>query len=57
VPAIITAYLDMTDATIGQEPAEKIEVSLPDDVQLVSIDPLSINLTVEKAVSRQYPVR
>jgi len=51
----IEATVDMTNAAIGRQ-AEKIEISLPSNVQLVSVNPLDIFVDVQKVSSQQSKV-
>ncbi len=51
----ITAYLDLSDANIGQF-VGKIKIELPEKVQLVSVNPIDIAVEIQELTEVQVPV-
>ncbi len=52
----IVATVDLTNAAIGRQ-TEKIQVSLPSNVQLVSVNPLDLFVDVQKIATQQSKVK
>ncbi|MDO4581334.1 MAG: CdaR family protein [Bacillota bacterium] len=52
----IAAYVDFTDVMAGEATLEVQLEPLPDNVQLISVSPTSITVTLEEVASRDYTV-
>jgi YbbR domain-containing protein len=57
--ASLEVYLDLADARPGSSsfPIDAAEIPLPDDVEVVSIEPSAITLELERLISANLPLR